>query len=41
MGFQFSSAVSLLGQENVFYGILEQQNIFLGYKNIKFKKSKN
>ena len=22
MGFQFSSAVSLLGQENVFYGIL-------------------
>ena len=30
-----------LGQENVFYGILEQQNIFLGYKNIKFKKSKN
>ena len=29
------------GQENVFYHILEQKNAFLGYKNKKFKKSKN
>ena len=29
------------GQENVFYDILEQKNAFLGYKNNKFKKSKN
>ena len=28
-------------QENVFYDILEQKNAFLGYKNKKFKKSKN
>ena len=28
-------------QENVFYEILEQKNAFLGYKNKKFKKSKN
>ena len=26
------------GQENVFYGILEPQNAFLGYENNKFKK---
>ena len=30
-----------IGQENVFYNILEQKNAFLGYKNKKFKKSKN
>ena len=30
-----------LGQENVFYDILERENAFLGYKNKKFKKSKN
>ena len=30
-----------IGQENVFYDILEQRNAFLGYKNMKFKKSKN
>ena len=30
-----------IGQENVFYDILEQTNIFLGYKNPKFKKQKN
>ena len=30
-----------IGQENVFYGILERKNAFLGYKNKKFKKSKN
>ena len=29
------------GQENLFYGILERKNVFLGYKNNKFKKSKN
>ena len=29
------------GQENLFYGILERKNAFLGYKNKKFKKSKN
>ena len=28
-------------QENVFYDILERNNIFLGYKNKKFKKSKS
>ena len=35
---------SLLGniaKENVFYDILERKNAFLGYKNKKFKKSKN
>ena len=30
-----------LGQENVFYDILERKNTFLRYKNKKFKKSKN
>ena len=30
-----------IGQENVFYHILEQENAFLGYKKKKFKKSKN
>ena len=30
-----------IGQENVFYDILERKNIFLGYKNMKSKKSKN
>ena len=30
-----------IGMANVFYGILEQNNDFLGYKNKKFKKSKN
>ena len=29
-----------IGQENVFYGILQRKIPFLGYKNIKFKKSK-
>ena len=28
-----------LGQKNVFYHILERKNVFLGYKNKKFKKS--
>ena len=26
------------GQENVFYDILEWENVFLGYKNKKFRK---
>ena len=30
-----------VGQENVFYDILERKNAFLRYKNRKFKKSKN
>ena len=30
-----------IGQENVFYDILEGKNTFLGYKNNKFKKSEN
>ena len=30
-----------IGQENVFYDILERKNAFLGYKNKKFKESKN
>ena len=30
-----------IGQENLFYDILERKNAFLGYKNNKFKKSKN
>ena len=29
-----------IGQENVFYGILERKNGFLRYKNKNFKKSK-
>ena len=30
-----------IGQENVFYDILEGKNAFLGYKNKNFKQSKN
>ena len=30
-----------IGQENVFYDILERKNVFLGHENKKFKKSKN
>ena len=30
-----------IGQENVFYDILERKSAFLGYKNKKLKKSKN
>ena len=29
-----------IGQEKVFYDILERKNAFLGYKNKNFKKSK-
>ena len=30
-----------IGQENVFYDILERKKAFLAYKNKKLKKSKN
>ena len=30
-----------IGQEKVFYDILDRKNASLGYKNMKFKKSKN
>ena len=30
-----------IGQENIFYDILEEKVAFLGFKNKKFKKSKN
>ena len=30
-----------IGQENVFYDILERKNALLGYKNKKLKTSKN
>ena len=30
-----------IGQQNVFYDILKRKNTFLGYKNNKFKQSKN
>ena len=30
-----------IGEENVFYDILERKDAFLGYKNKKLKKSKN
>ena len=30
-----------IGQENVFYDILKRKNDFLGYKNKKFKTSRN
>ena len=33
--------LSNIGQENVFYNILEHKIAFLGYKKKKFKKSKN
>ena len=35
------SLLGYIGQEYVFYDILERKNAFLGYKNKKFKKSKN
>ena len=36
-----SSFLGNIGQENVFYGILERKNAFLGYKNRKFQKTDN
>ena len=38
---QLCSFLGNIGQENVFYDILERTNAFLGYNNKKFKKSKN
>ena len=29
-----------IGQEKLFYDILERKNVFLGYKNKKFKRLK-
>ena len=39
--FSNPSSLGNVGQENVFYDILERENVFLAYKNKKFKKSKN
>ena len=39
--FSTFSFLGNIGQENVFYDILERKNAFLGYKIKKFKKSKN
>ena len=33
--------LGIFGEENVFHDILEGENAFLGYKNKKFKNSKN
>ena len=33
--------LGIIGLENVYYDILERKNAFIGYKNKKFKKSKN
>ena len=30
-----------IGQENVFYDIVQGKNAFLGYENMNFRKSKN
>ena len=38
--FQLFCSVNI-GQENVFYDILEGKNAFLGFKNKKLKKSKS
>ena len=37
----FSFFLGNIGQEHIFYDILKQKNVFLGYKNKNFKKSKN
>ena len=39
--FQFFFCLGNMGQENVFYDILERKNACLGYENKLFKKSKN
>ena len=41
LSFLHVSILGNIGQENVFYDILERKNYFLGFKNKKFKKSKN
>ena len=33
--------LGIIGQENVFYDILERKNAFVAYKSKKFKESKN
>ena len=38
--FHFFLLLGIVGQENVFYDSLERKNVFLGYKNKKFKNSK-
>ena len=40
MAFFWTFFLGIIGQENVFYDILERENGFLGYKNKKFKKTK-
>ena len=40
-GHFFNFFLGNIGQENVFYDILERENDFLGYRNKKFKQSKN
>ena len=37
----FPTFLGNIGQEIVFYDILERKNAFLGYKNKKYKKSRN
>ena len=37
----FIVLILVIGQENVFHGILRRKNALLDYKNIKLKKSKN
>ena len=39
--FSISFFLDNIGQENVFYDVLERKNSFLCYKNKKFKQSKN
>ena len=39
--FQLFFFLGNIGQENVFYDILERKHAFLGYKNKKIKKSEN
>ena len=39
--FFFKFLAGNIGQENFFYDILDRKKAFLGYKNKKFKKSKN
>ena len=39
--FQLFFFLGNVDKENVCYDILERKNAFLGYKNKKFKKSKN
>ena len=38
--FFLSFYLGKIGQENVFYDILDLKKAFLGYKNKKFRKSK-